>query len=131
MQDKLRRFMMGRYGLDELNRFLLTAAVILMLISMFFRNVLLEILPLLLLVLSYFRIFSKNINLRYNENQKYLAIKNRLFGYFRNLKSRHVQKRNYHIYNCPTCKQKIRVPKGKGKICITCPKCRAEFIRKS
>lgn len=131
MQDKLRRFMMGRYGVDQLGRFLLAAAVILMLISMFFRNIVIEMIPFLILVISYFRIFSRNINQRYNENQKFLAWKARFFGYFRNAGSRRMKNKNYHIYACPTCKQKIRVPKGKGKICITCPKCKAEFIRKS
>lgn len=131
MQDKLRKFMMGRYGVDQLSKFLLGAAVIIMLISTFFRNGLFEILPFLILIVSYFRIFSRNINQRYNENQKFLTLKTRFFGYFANFRSRSRQNKNYHIYVCPTCKQKIRVPKGKGKICITCPKCRAEFIRRS
>jgi hypothetical protein len=131
MQDKIRRFMMGRYGVDQLGKFMLGFAVITMLISVFFRNRIIEILPFLILVLCYFRIFSRNINQRYNENQKFLSVKNRFLGYFQNANSRRMQNKNYHIYVCPTCKQKIRVPKGKGKICITCPKCRAEFVRKS
>ncbi len=131
MQEKIRRFMMGRYGVDQLGKFLLGVAVIIMLISFFFRNAIIEALPFLILVICYFRIFSRNINQRYLENQKFLTLKNRFFGYFQGAGSRRKQRKNYHIYVCPTCKQKIRVPKGKGKICITCPKCRAEFVRRS
>lgn len=131
MQDKLKKFMMGRYGIDQLSKFLLGTAVVIMLISTFFRNIVFEMLPFLLLVLCYFRIFSRNINQRYNENQKYLALRNKLFGSFINYRARRMQNKNYHIYVCPTCRQKIRIPKGKGKICITCPKCKAEFIRRS
>ncbi len=130
MQDKIRRFMVGRYGVDQLSKLLLWIAVIIMLISLFFQNGI-EILSFLILIICYFRIFSRNINQRYNENQKFLTWKNRFFGYFGQVKDRRMQNKNYRIYVCPTCKQKIRVPKGKGKICITCPKCRAEFIRKS
>ncbi len=131
MQDKIRRFMMGRYGVDQLGKFMLWAAVIIMFISLFFRNGIIEVLSFAILVVCYFRILSKNMNQRYNENQKFLQLKNRILGYFEKAKTRRMQNKNYHIYVCPTCKQKIRIPRGKGKICITCPKCHAEFIRKS
>ena len=131
MQDKIRRFMMGRYGLDDLGKFLMWIAIIIMLPSFFFRNRIIEIIPFIILIISYVRVFSKNINQRYNENQRFLAYKSRFLGYFQRANTRRMQKKNYHIYVCPTCKQKIRVPKGKGKICITCPKCKAEFIRRS
>nr|WP_246240615.1 hypothetical protein [Anaerocolumna sedimenticola] len=131
MQDKIRRFMMGRYGVDDLGKFLMWIAIIIMLPSVFFRNRIIEIIPFIILIICYFRVFSRNINKRYNENQKFLVFKNRFFGYFQRANTRRMQNKNYHIYVCPTCKQKIRVPKGKGKICITCPKCKAEFIRKS
>lgn len=102
-----------------------------MILSVIFRGPVLQILVVLLLTLCYFRMFSKDISKRYGENQKFLALKGRFFGYFKNMKTRNQQRKTYHIYPCPTCKQKIRVPKGKGKICITCPKCKAEFIKKS
>lgn len=131
MQDKIRRFMMGRYGGDQLNRFLLGVAIAVLLISAFFRNGIFEILAFIILAFSYYRMLSKNINQRYMENQKYLTLKNRFLSYFQRFRYNSAQKKTHHIYICPTCKQKIRVPKGKGKICITCPKCHAEFIRKS
>jgi predicted membrane protein len=131
MQDKLRKFMMGRYGVDQLNKFLLGTAVIIVFLSIFFRNLLFDILPVILLILCYYRIFSKNISQRYKENQKYLAVRDKLVKAVQNYRTRRIQNRNYRIYVCPTCNQKIRVPKGKGKICITCPRCKAEFIRRS
>ncbi|WMJ86639.1 hypothetical protein [Anaerocolumna sp. MB42-C2] len=131
MQDKIRRFMVGRYGVDDLGKFLMWIAIIIMLPSVFFRNRIIEIIPFIILIISYVRVFSRNINQRYNENQKFLAYKRRFLGYFQSANTRRMQKKNYHVYVCPTCKQKIRVPKGKGKICITCPKCKAEFIRRS
>ena len=131
MQDKIRRFMMGRYGLDDLGKFLMWIAIIIMLPSFFFRNSIIEIIHFIILIISYVRVFSRNINQRYNENQRFLAFKGRFLGYFQGANTRRMEKKNYHIYVCPTCKQKIRVPKGKGKICITCPKCKAEFIRRS
>lgn len=131
MQDKLRKFMMGRYGVDQLNKFLLGTAVIIVFLAIFFRNLLFDILPVILLILCYYRIFSKNISQRYKENQKYLAVRDKLVKAVQNYRTRRIQNRNYRIYVCPTCNQKIRVPKGKGKICITCPRCKAEFIRRS
>lgn len=131
MQEKLRRLMIGRYGMDQLGKFLSWTAIILLFITLFFRNRIIELIPFFILIICYFRIFSRNINKRYIENQKFLAYQNRFLGYFKNIRTRSMQNKNYHIYACPTCKQKIRIPKGKGKICITCPKCKAEFVRKS
>jgi hypothetical protein len=131
MQDKMRRFMMGRYGSDDLNRFLLGLGIALLLLSTFFRYGIFEIIAFIILAISYYRMLSRNINQRYVENQKFITIKSRFFSYFQSLRFNSTKKRTHHIYACPTCKQKIRVPKGKGKICITCPKCHAEFIRKS
>jgi ribosomal protein L37AE/L43A len=131
MREKLARFMMGRYGSDQLGQFIVGFSIFTMILSLIFRGPVLQILVVLLLTLTYYRMLSKDISKRYAENQKFLAIKGRFFGYFKNMKARSQQRKTYHIYSCPTCKQKIRIPKGKGKICITCPKCKAEFIKKS
>lgn len=132
MKEKLQRFMMGRYGVDSLNKFLLGCSVALLVLSMFTRrgNMLYSF-ALLLLLICYVRMFSRNIQARYNENIKFYNMKNKFFGFFKNQKSYMEQRKEYHIYKCPTCKQKIRVPRGKGKIAITCPKCKTEFIKKS
>ena len=84
-----------------------------------------------LIIYCYFRVFSRNISKRYAENQKYLAKTYKLRTYIQQQKNSLAQRKVYHIYKCPGCKQKIRIPKGKGKIEIRCPKCGTTFIKKS
>lgn len=131
MKEKLQRFMMGRYGVDALNKFLFGTTLALLIINMILRSSLLNTLSLLLLIVCYVRMLSRNVQKRYNENVKFLNKKKDLLTYFQKEKSYFEQRKTHHIYKCPTCKQKIRVPKGKGKICITCPSCKTEFIKNS
>ena len=123
--------MMGRYGADEFSKFVLGLAVAVMVLNLFLRIGLLNTLVLVLLVYVYFRMFSRNIQKRYEENVKYLQMKGRIVSVFQKEKRMAQDRKVNHIYKCPSCKQKIRVPRGKGKICITCPKCRTEFTKKS
>lgn len=97
----------------------------------FFRVNILYWLGLALLIYSYFRILSRNVSKRYEENQRYLNAKYRAVVKKNNLKKRWAQRSTYRFFKCPQCKQTVRVPKGRGKICITCPKCKTEFIKKS
>ena len=131
MKEKMRKLMAGRYGLDQLNETLILIALAFMILSMFFKSTPLKTAGLLLLILCYVRMFSRNIGKRYDENIKFLNYRDKIMNYIRAKKEYIKQLRTYHIYKCPNCKQKIRVPKGKGKICITCPKCNTEFIKKS
>lgn len=132
----LRRFMYGRYGTDQLSTFLFVLYVVLVVIQMFFRG---SVAGLVIMSVSYvvvfiyfFRTFSRNIYRRQMENQKFLQILNPVKGYFRYLKMR-FQERNgvKKLFRCPKCHQIIRVPKGKGKIAITCPKCHFEFLKRT
>lgn len=123
--------MMGRYGADEYSKFILGSAVALMVLNLFLRIGFLNTVILALLIYVYFRMFSKNIQKRYAENMKYLELKNKFFSFFRKEKRMAEDRKTNHIYKCPNCKQKIRIPRGKGKICITCPKCKTEFTKKS
>ena len=132
----LQNFMTGRYGADQLNRFMLWVSLGLMLLQLLFgrRIRLLSYfypLALILLILCYFRMFSRNYQKRAEENQKFLELKGKAATFLKREKEYFEQRKTHHIYKCPSCKQKIRVPKGKGKICITCPKCHTEFIKKS
>ena len=129
LKQKFRKFMTGRYGVDELSKFFMVILLILIVLSIFIRNPGLDSLILGLLIISYFRMFSKNVSKRYQENQRYLNIKNKFLGKIRKEKYIMNQRKEYHIYTCPNCKQKIRIPKGKGKLNITCPKCHTEFIK--
>lgn len=131
MKEKFIRFMMGRYGNDQLNRALLGLALVLIVLNMFVGSGLLNLLGLAALILCYVRMFSRNIQKRYQENQKYLAKTAKLRQKFVHEKWKMQQRKEYHIYKCPNCKQEIRIPKGKGRISITCPKCRKDFIKNS
>lgn len=123
--------MIGRYGVDSLSKFMLGTAVVLLVFAMGFRNNFLNTLACLLVFLCYFRMFSRNYQKRAEENQKFLELKGKAATFLKREKEYFEQRKTHHIYKCPSCKQKIRVPKGKGKICITCPKCHTEFIKKS
>ena len=131
MKERMQRFMAGRYGNDQLNQFIFIVAIISMVLEIITRQSLFYTLTLVLLILAYVRVFSRNINKRHEENMKFLQKKDAILNKFRKQKYYAAQRRNFHIYTCPQCKQKIRIPKGKGKISITCPKCRTSFIKKS
>ena len=131
MKERMQRVMAGRYGNDQLNQFIFIVAIISMVLEIITRQSLFYTLTLVLLILAYVRVFSRNINKRYEENMKFLQKKDAILNKFRKQKYYAAQRRNFHIYTCPQCKQKIRIPKGKGKISITCPKCRTSFIKKS
>lgn len=130
MKERFNRFMIGRYGMDELGKFLNYASIAVIFICAIF-------LPkatafgLALIIINYFRVFSKNINARSNENSMYLRKRNKLLGWFSSQKKRFDQRKTHRFYKCPSCKKTIRVPKGKGKIEITCPVCNGSFIKKS
>ena len=131
MRNRFQQFMYGRYGMDQLNRFLSTVALIILVVSMFIRRPIVEIVALALLFWCYYRMFSKNISKRYAENQKYLKMTAGIRRRLASWKSQLAQRKIYHIYRCPGCKQKIRVPRGRGKIEIRCPKCNTRFVKKS
>ena len=118
-----RHFMLGRYGTDKLNTAVLLAGLGACLLSMFLR---LPFLNLFLTLFSYvcmgwaiFRMLSRNTYKRYEENRKYLRFLEQL------------KDKEHKYYACPRCRQTVRVPKGKGKISITCPKCKEKFIKKT
>lgn len=134
MREKMMRFMQGRYGVygpDSLNRFLLGSALVAMLVSIFTGWDFLYLLALAGLIYAYFRMFSKNYTKRYAENQIFMQWTAGIRGFIGRQKNLLKQRKIYHIYKCPSCRQKIRIPKGKGKIAVRCPKCGTEFIKNS
>lgn len=130
LREKLYRFMQGRYGNDQLNRFLLVIMIICVVLSMLVSN-LFYFAGVAILIIMYVRMLSKNRYKRASENEAYLRIVNKLRFYIERQKNRMLQRKTHHIYTCPTCKQKIRIPRGKGKIAVRCPKCGTEFIKHS
>lgn len=123
MRVGLQRFMSGRYGTDKLNMAILGVGLVLCLVSMFLRvpavNLLLTLISYILVGVAIFRTMSRNTYKRYQENRKYLGMLQRM------------KDRQHRYFDCPRCRQQIRVPKGKGKISITCPKCGEKFIKKT
>lgn len=132
--DALSRFMYGRNGMDQLNRALLWPYLAVVLLQAFFRESLLgivcEVLLWALMLLIFFRMFSKDLYKRREENSRYLnkvwKLKNQRSG----AKARHADK-EHKYFTCKRCKAICRVPVGKGKIVITCPKCGAQIHAKT
>ena len=123
--------MQGRYGADQMGQMLSAVSMVFLIISLFSRNQAWFLLAVIGIVYNYFRMFSKNISKRYAENQKYMKMTAGILRKLASWKSQLAQRKIYHIYRCPGCKQKIRVPRGRGKIEIRCPKCNTRFVKKS
>ena len=130
-KDKMARFMYGRYGMDQLSRNLSLIFLVLLIVTMFVRNNVIYMIALVGIVYTYFRVFSRNISRRSEENEKYLKFHYKVVGKLNKIKFRITDSKTHRIFRCPSCSQKIRVPRGKGKISIKCPKCRIEFIKKT
>lgn len=148
MRERFIRFMQGRYGIDSFGKFLLYFSLLLLFVCSVFKIGALYILGLATLVYAYFRVFSRNFFKRTRENTRYLGIKSRVTGFFKNTFTKNGSTKDgyssrcnsysgnndaaaYKIFKCPRCSQKLRVPRGKGKISITCRRCGHEFIKRS
>ena len=130
-KNKMMQFMQGRYGADQMGQMLSAVSMVFLIISLFSRNQAWFLLAVIGIVYNYFRMFSKNTYKRAAENQKYLQMTRGIRTFFYRQRNMITQRKTHHIYKCPSCKQKIRVPKGKGKIEIRCPKCNTRFIKRS
>ncbi len=131
MRQKFLNFMRGRYGVDKLSNTLVWIAFALMILNLIVGIDLFYILGIICLVYAYFRMFSKNISKRSRENEWYL---NKTYGIrmrFLKSKDRAKLRKTHHIYKCPECGQKVKVPRGRGKIEVTCPKCSMKFVKRS
>ena len=131
MREKLRQFMIGRYGTDGLNQFLSIASLVLLLIAIISRVSLFTYLGAALLIFCYYRTFSRNISKRTEENYKFYTLKDRVDNKFKGWKEQWANRKVYHYYRCPQCRQKLRVPRGRGRIQISCPRCGTQFTKKS
>lgn len=131
----MQRVFAGRNGSDELARVWSMAGCLLLFVSLFLPAGIVQVLIWIAgfwgVGLSWFRIFSRNIYKRGLENQRYLQWRNTQQQRFRQWKTRYRQRKEYRFFRCEKCKTLARVPRGRGKICITCPHCGFEFIRKS
>ena len=119
----LHSFMSGRYGTDRLNMMILCAGLVASLLSIMISvqpfNLIFWALSYVLMIWAIFRSLSRNTYKRYQENRKFLQVYDRL------------KDRQHRYFDCPKCRQTVRVPRGKGKISITCPRCKEKFVKKT
>lgn len=117
------RFMRGRRGVDKLNLVLLYTGLGFGILGLFIRhpgvNLVLTLVSYGLMFLALFRCFSRNTYQRYQENRRFFLFLQR------------IRDRKHRYYDCPRCRQQVRVPRGKGKIVIHCPKCKETFMKKT
>ena len=137
--ERIQRLMIGRNGPDELARFFIWAAFVVLIIGLFVGDGVtrwvLSMLMITCLVYCYFRMLSKNTAARSRENRAYLQIRERAMEPLTKLLARIREQRSYgkdyRFYRCEHCGQRLRVPKGKGSVKVTCPKCGNSFKTKS
>lgn len=134
MRDKLMRFMVGRNGNDQLNLFLYAVDAVLLITATLVRGQAgrwMWLAVLALLGYIYFRMFSKNLTKRREENGRYLRMRYSIQAGLKIRREKWVQRKDYKFFTCPSCKTTLRVPRGHGKIKIVCRKCGNSFTGKS
>ena len=134
MKQKFAKFMYGRYGLDELSKFLSTASIVVLLLSMFLSGTartVIFVAAFVLIIYAYFRIFSKNYAKRREENTRFLKFRQPIMDNMKLRRDMWKQRKEFKFFKCPSCKAVLRVPKGKGKIRVVCKKCGTAFEKKT
>lgn len=131
MREKLIRFMYGRYGMDKLSKHLIYGAIIVSLVSIFLPFEILYLITLAMMVWGYYRIFSKDHAKRYREAAVYEHFLAKIKKGPNQLKYEMEQRKDYRIFKCPSCKQRMRIPKGRGMVEIRCRKCSAVFRKRT
>lgn len=122
IKNWFRQFMDGRYGMDKLNSALLWSSVAVVFLGFLLPPLLRLILTALaygLMIWAIVRFLSRQSYKRYCENRRFLLLLDR------------IRDREHRYYTCPRCRQPVRVPRGKGKIAITCPRCKEKFVKKT
>ena len=124
-KNKLIKFMQGRYGVDELYKFLFILYITSFIINIFLNSLILEIIGLIIVLFAFYRVFSKNIYKRSKENKEYLKLKKQIIKPFKNIK-RNIKDKDNIYKKCPKCKTtlKLPIPYKRGIKHTTCPKCK-------
>lgn len=121
---KLQLFMRGRNGVDELNRILTYVMLIVYVISLFTKSTVLYYISFIGLIYIMYRMLSKNLYVRREENRKFVT-------WMETTRIRFEQRKDYKIFKCKGCGRNIRIPRGKGKIEVTCPMCGRKTIHRT
>ena len=132
LADKIRKFMYGRYGADELYYFLFKLYIVILIIDLFINSIILEYLELLIVLFTFYRFFSKKIYKRSNENQIFLKLRNKFSKPFKGIvnsfknKLKNIKDKNYIYKKCHKCGTIIRlpIPDKYGIRHVKCPKCK-------
>lgn len=128
--QKLQQFLYGRYGGDKFNIFLLVLGLVFSLFGrLFFWP--LFLLADVLYIYALFRMLSRNVPARQREYAAFLKVWSPIENWFRFQKRRFAERKQYKYFKCPHCRQKLRAPRGRGKIEVTCQKCRQVFVTKT
>ncbi|MBR2640006.1 MAG: hypothetical protein IKD39_05510 [Oscillospiraceae bacterium] len=131
IMQKLREFMYGRYGTDQLSFALIGGGFAFYVLYVFTRSRLLYLVSLVLYGIAVFRTLSKNHTKRRIENQKFMNLWYKLKNKWVGIRADFEERKTYKHFKCPACGQKIRIPRGRGKVEIRCPKCSNRFIKKA
>lgn len=131
LQQKIAVWLSGRNGSDELGICVLIVASLLLLINIFVRSIILSVCALLLIGYCCWRMASRDIEARETENVVFMDFVSPIMPWFRNPGAAAKELREYKHLTCPECGQRVRVPRKKGKLRITCPKCQTKFEAKS
>jgi len=129
--NRLRRFMIGRYGSDQLSMALLILSIIITLAGNLLRMPVISLISYIPLGLCVYRMLSRDINRRRMENYKFAMLMSPVYSWLKKTQKRIMNSKTHKYFKCPNCKATLRVPKGKGKIIITCTRCKTEFIKKT
>ncbi|GEK90005.1 hypothetical protein AB4027_02655 [Alkalibacterium putridalgicola] len=129
--SKLMFYMKGRYGYDELSKMLILVGLVLSIFSNFTGGFLLNMLALASIAFGGLRVLSKEKGNRRKELQQYMKWKQSVLSRYRKYRNRWIQRKAFKITKCPSCKQKIRIPRGRKKVRVTCPSCQNKFIKKT
>lgn len=136
MLEKFKKFMVGRYGVDQLSNGLNFIFLLFVIIGLLSKKSFFLVLALIPMIYNYYRMFSKNFSKRYNENRIYTNIMAPYYNWLEKItkklqKHQNRDRKNYKYFTCKSCKQELRIPRGKGKVTITCPRCKHSFDGRS
>lgn len=122
-----KKFMNGRYGVDQFSMVLLVTSILLMIIGRLTGLSLFIFISYIPLIFSIYRMFSKDIAKRRMENYKFSIFISPIYSKYKKIQRRFKERKTYKYFKCPNCHTELRLPKGKGRIKITCPKCKEKF----
>ena len=126
-RERIASFMVGRYGIDKLYYFLLGVCIVLIVANWFINSLVIYLLETGLFIYAIYRVMSRNVSKRQQENEKFIAVFEKVKKFF-NLQKCKARDRKTHVYKkCPRCKNNLRLPKEKGKHTVVCPCCKNRF----